>query len=304
MNGLSGYSMRVPACGIGLAAVLASPLGADEAVLTPVRDNTLFSDAGGAVSSGAGSCLFSGLSGGQVGDPIQHRALLAFDLTGIPPGSEILDVSLTLSLIQAGPFGGPDTMSLHRVTEDWGEGASDACSGGGAPAEAGDATWLHTFFSTDLWGSAGGDFNPTISSSQTVGQTLGEYVWGKTPEMLTDISAWVDDPSTNYGWVLIGNEVDLFHAKKFGSRESAAELQPALYVEYQPGCPWDCDGSGDGNANVSDLLTLLGQYDVAAPANCTGGSCDYDNNGCVDVIDLLKLLGHYTTDPGGIGCPL
>ncbi len=69
-------------------------------------------------------------------------------------------------------------------------------------------------------------------------------------------------------------------------------------------CPWDCDGSGDGNVNVSDLLALLGQYDPGAPGICDGGeSCDFGGNGCVDVSDLLKLLAHYTTDPSGTGCP-
>ncbi len=71
-----------------------------------------------------------------------------------------------------------------------------------------------------------------------------------------------------------------------------------------PSCPWDCDGSGDGNVNIGDLLALLGQYDPQAPGVCAGGgSCDYDGNGCVDVTDLLKLLAHYTTDPSGLGCP-
>ncbi len=71
---------------------------------------------------------------------------------------------------------------------------------------------------------------------------------------------------------------------------------------YGSVCPWDCDGSFDGNVNVGDLLALLGQYDSGAPDNCTGGSCDFNGDGCVDVVDLLKLLSHYTTDPGGIGC--
>ncbi len=70
-----------------------------------------------------------------------------------------------------------------------------------------------------------------------------------------------------------------------------------------PACPWDCDGSGDGNANVSDLLALLGQWDITSPVNCTGGSCDYNNDGCTDVVDLLKLLANYATDPAGVGCP-
>ncbi len=76
------------------------------------------------------------------------------------------------------------------------------------------------------------------------------------------------------------------------------------YVVFSPACAWDCDGSGDGNTNVSDLLALLGQYDPLAPGVCDGSeSCDYDNDGCVDISDLLKVLAHYTIDPLGIGCP-
>ncbi len=72
---------------------------------------------------------------------------------------------------------------------------------------------------------------------------------------------------------------------------------------YEFHCPWDCDGSADGNVNVSDLLALLAQYDPLAPNVCDGGeSCDYDGNGCVDVTDLLALLAHYA-DLSGVGCP-
>ncbi len=67
-----------------------------------------------------------------------------------------------------------------------------------------------------------------------------------------------------------------------------------------PGCPWDCDGSGDGVVSVVDLLALLGQYDPGSPGVCGGGSCDFNGDGCVDVVDLLKLLAHY--DPQGAGC--
>lgn len=73
---------------------------------------------------------------------------------------------------------------------------------------------------------------------------------------------------------------------------------------YEYRCPWDCDAGVDGSVNVGDLLTLLAQYDVSAPAGCTGGSCDFNADGCVDVADLLELLAHYNVDPaGGIGCP-
>ncbi len=73
------------------------------------------------------------------------------------------------------------------------------------------------------------------------------------------------------------------------------------YVVFSPACRFDCDGTDDGIVSVTDLLALLAQYDVMAPARCEGGSCDYNNDGCVDVVDLLKLLAHY--DPAGLGCP-
>ncbi len=99
-------------------------------------------------------------------------------------------------------------------------------------------------------------------------------------------------------------DLDGFDRIQDGDGDSTPHCDMGAYELAGPSCPWDCDGSGDGNVNVADLLALLGQYDPLAPAVCGGGgSCDYNGNGCVDVTDLLKLLGHYTTDPLGVGCP-
>ncbi len=293
------------ATAIVVVAALPGPVAGDQVSLTAVKDNTLFSSATGGLSSGAGPFLFVGQSGGQVGDPIQHRALLAFDVSSIPAGSTITSATVTLTLLQASPFGGDDLLRLRRVSTNWGEGTSIAFGGMGAPSTPGDATWLHTFYSNQFWASAGGDYVGPISASLTVGTTPGPYVWGSTATMVTQVQLWLDNPATNFGWVLVGNETTLFSAKKFYSREGEPGTLPQLVVTFDPPpCPWDCDGSNDGNTNVADLLALLGQYDPDAPGICAGGgSCDYDGNGCVDVVDLLKLLAHYTTDPGGIGCP-
>ncbi len=288
---------------IGLAAPAAM---ADQVSMTAAKDNTLFSSAAGDLSSGAGPFLFCGLSGGQIGDPIQHRAVLAFDLSGIPAGSTVTSVTLSLVLIQASPFGNEDDLTLHRLTADWGEGTSQAFGGMGVPATAGDVTWLHTFYPNQFWTTQGGDFLPQVTASQVVGTAAGSYSWGPTPAMIADVQGWLNNPATSFGWVLLGDEVALFSAKKFGSSEGDVPFRPRLTIIFTPPppCPWDCDGSDDGNVNVSDLLALLSQYDPDAPAVCDDGeACDYDGDGCVDVNDLLKLLTHYTTDPGGIGCP-
>src|SRR5687768_13508381 len=63
-------------------------------VLAPSKDNTLYRTTDGSLSNGAGIHLFAGATLSR--EP--RRALLAFDLTQIPPGSEITRVVLTLQV--------------------------------------------------------------------------------------------------------------------------------------------------------------------------------------------------------------
>ena len=103
--------------------------------------------------------------------------------------------------------------------------------------------------------------------------------------MVADVQDWLDNPGTAYGWLLKGNEVELFTARKFTSREAEESVRPMLTIEFSPTCPWDCGGDDDGDVGVIDLLALLAQWDDP-------GSCDFDG-GVVDVADLLKLLARW-----------
>lgn len=212
-------------------AVLAVPALGDEVELVPSRDTTLFLDATGALANGSGSYLFVG-----VGDD-PKRALLAFDTGPIPAGSTIEEAELTLQMSRTIVSG--MRLELSRVTTAWGEGASDAGGqeGMGAPSAADDATWIHTFFDTALWTTPGGDFADTPSAERIVNDT-GSYTWGSTPEMVADIQGWLDDPSTNHGWILIGPELFFQSAKRFDSRENADPARwPRLRVVFQPPPP-------------------------------------------------------------------
>jgi hypothetical protein len=199
-----------------------------QAIITPSKDNTIYEGATALRSNGAGHYMFAGKNGqGAI-----QRALLAFDLSdALPTGATL--VSVTLRLNSSTPRSGAYPIRLYRVLSDWGEGTSRGSSGegGGAPATTGDATWLHTFFDTDLWSAAGGDFVATASATTTV-NAPGPYTWS-TPEMMADVEAWLADPATNFGWILVGNETTNGSGRRFDTRDNnLAANHPQLILTY------------------------------------------------------------------------
>ena len=196
------------------------------------KDNTLFENADGNLSSGAGPHVYSGLTGNQDDFNIR-RSLLAFDVAGgIPAGSTINSAELTLEMTKKQAAAGSMLTGLHRLTSDWGEGASFSPAGAGAAAAVGDATWLHTFSPGSSWGTAGGDFGGAASATLSV-DALGSYTWGSTAALVADVQDMLDNPGTDFGWVLIGDEATENSARQFGSRENGnSEYRPTLLIEY------------------------------------------------------------------------
>jgi hypothetical protein len=197
------------------------------------KDNTLYQSVDGSLSNGAGQHFFAGKNGtGSI-----RRGVIAFNVAaGIPAGSTITSVVLTLRMSQTAVATGPQDIGLYKALADWGEGTSIASGneGGGAPSTANDATWLHKFFNTSLWASTGGEFSPTTSASQTIGDTA-MYSWGSTAEMVSDVQQWLDTPSNNFGWLLKGNEAVNQTAKRFDTKENTTvEFRPKLIVDYVP----------------------------------------------------------------------
>jgi cytochrome c peroxidase len=197
--------------------------------LHPSKDNTLYEDDTGSLSNGAGSFFFVG----KTDQEFMRRGIIAFDVAGgIPAGSTIVSATLRCHMSKTNSVAQPVT--LHRLLADWGEGRSNAPEneGTGTSATTGSATWLHTFFRTDFWTTPGGDFWPTDSATTIVGG-LGFYTWGSTAEMVADVQAWLDNPETNFGWLLAGNESTWQTTKRFDSREHAEPSNwPVLIVDY------------------------------------------------------------------------
>lgn len=261
-----------------LATILlsASASRADMVTLTTSRDNTIFQDAPGN-GDGAGQVLFVGTTG--QGSP--RRALIGFDIAGnVPVGSTITGVQLRLVLDRAasGEFT-PRPVPLCRVLADWGEGTAGRGSGGagsgdGFPTVANGtgSTWTHRFYNTVPWTNPGGDFTTTASGSTVVGTVSNmATVWNSSPGMVSDVQAWLTNPSSNFGWLLLGDESTSTTARRFFTREAGnSASRPSLVVTFTP----------PSSAPTSRLL-------VAAAASTTAGSpfdvtvTALDNNGNV-----------------------
>jgi hypothetical protein len=297
-------------------------------VLPALRDNTLIESATGSLSNGAGPYFFAGRTGQASGSI--RRGLIAFDVAAyVPAGATVTGVRLTLHLSQTNA--GAAAVGLHRVLRAWGEGASSASGGSGAPAASGDATWIHTFFPQSLWTSPGGDFAGLPSASAVVDQT-GTYAWGSTPEMVADVQSWLEDPGANHGWILLGDESAATTVKRFDSRENPdAGVRPLLTIEFgRPGSPCTDRGLGGVAFGLCSAYCEELECDAEAPrasaATCerldrvfrrwTGGAIlpceDEDADGVEDVLDNCPALANADQADGDLdavgdacdNCPL
>jgi spore coat protein A len=251
---------------IAITAVGATAARADIVDIAASKDNTLIEKNDGSLSNGAGKFFFAGNTG-QGNEDNTRRAVIAFDIgAAIPPGSTINSVTLQ-PVMSRGDDNGNRTIGLHVVSQDWGEGASNASGGEGAgdSAESGDATWLYTFYDEDdppsspAWASAGGDFAGSPSDTELIGNE-GFYTWGSTAAMVQDVQGWLDNPATNYGWLLLGDESTSETAKRFNTRENTDQQErPKLTVDFTPGGTTGACCLEDGSCVV-----------VTAEAECTG----------------------------------
>ena len=201
--------------------------------INPIKDNTLyeFVVVDGDRSNGVGVHFFAGVTD----QAERRRGVLAFDIAGsIPAGSTITSVSLTMNMSRT-LLNTARTVELHELLADWGQGTSDASGqeGQGISATTNDATWRHRFYNTIFWTTPGGDFSGTVSASQSVG-AIGLYVWSST-QMVADVQSWLDNPATNFGWLVLGNESTSDTAKRFDTREST--IPPVLTIEYTTATP-------------------------------------------------------------------
>ena len=135
--------------------------------------------------------------------------------------------------------------------------------------------------------------------------------------MVTGVQNWLDDPTTNAGWMMLTDEVDIT-AKRFDSRENATEAnRPRLVVEYEftsvaqaaaavksegvkssttrdlafaepnviPG-----DADRDGEVGFRDFILLATNFGKTDAAFADG---DFGGDGIVDFTDFVVLAQNF-----------
>jgi hypothetical protein len=221
---------RLPAS-VLLATTLAATANAAVVSLPAVHDNTLYQDPAGTPSNGAGPAMFAGLNA----QSLKRRAVVMFDVAGTLPQGAII-TNATLRLYNSATNADARAVSLHRLLESWGEGASNAGAsggGGGTAAAPGDATWLHRFYPSTNWSQAGGAFAAAPLAQQTV-IGAGWYDWSG-PLLTADVASFLSVPASNFGWLLLGDETAASSSKRFATREEpSADRRPQLIVEFIP----------------------------------------------------------------------
>ena len=162
-----------------------------------------------------------------------RHALLAFDLSSIPPGATIDTADILVHLDHSGPEDA--AIRLLKVTSPWDEGSV-------------------------TWNSA-----PSVSgpySYANVETTAGWYTWSVT----SLVQEWVYTPTTNpnYGISLQGPTLE--HLKEFSTREGGVPAM--LVVNYFP--PPDTLVFGVLGDNPFEVTGVV--YDVGSTPDCLSGS--------------------------------
>ena len=291
--GLFGLTMQV------------APALATVVDLNPLRDTEIVQETT-TNSDGAGSWFIAG-NNNQGTSGQSRRALVQFDLSGVPIAATITAVTLTMTNDRG--KAGTQTVSIYRVTESWGEGTSnsDADPGKGTAATTNDATWAQRFYPTTSWTTPGGAHAASASASAAIGNSAA-YNWSSA-QMIADVQQWVSTPSTNFGWIVIGNETAKATARRFFSRSGATP--PVLQVTYTTGTiTGSCCLSDNSCQELSptQCASLGGTYGgdgtVCTPNPCVAptGACCATNGACATTTSTQCASSGGTYEGDGTTC--
>eukprot|EP00043_Microstomoeca_roanoka_P004193 m.48097 g.48097 ORF g.48097 m.48097 type:complete len:284 (-) comp12379_c0_seq1:115-966(-) len=212
-----------------LAAIAISTATAETVTVFASMDTTICaSDNGDQLANALGDGIYVG----QTGQQLARRGLIHFNLSEITSGSMISSVRIELydrNFAQDEEF----AISVHRVLQPWQEGTSTFPGGKCAKAGGNDASWKYSNVATNTtWRTVGGNYTVEKSALTSVGSSESYYIW-QDERLVRDVQAWIDDPASNYGWILIGDEETVRSVKSFVSRQNMdTTAHPRIVIEY------------------------------------------------------------------------
>jgi hypothetical protein len=149
----------------------------------------------------------------------------------------------------------------------------------------------------------GGDFSPTASGVKAIGASGASYTWSSTVQMVADVQSWLNNSTTNFGWLLQADELQTT-AKRFASRESAVPTQrPLLTIAYTEPAPPQIVISDatvtEGNAGTT-AATFTVTLDTAVDAPVRVSFATADNTATCSDNDYATASGtlDFTGDAG------
>ena len=230
------------------------------------------------------------------------RGLLRFDVSGIPTNAVIDSAALTFNVLQA-PFAGvPSSFRVHRFLKPWVEGAGTGNNG--APALAGETTWISQFHGTAVWSPAGSatgtDYTSSESGSVDV-DGLAAYTV-QASGIAADVQAWVSGAAANHGWIMISSgEGTQRTARRIGSRESGGAA-PSLAIQYTvaPSDPQPRIAAVAETNNQFQLRFTVPStycYEVQVRDSLTAGSWAALTNICAAAGDISAIAADSLTRP-------
>ena len=215
-----------------IAAIMIMPVAATTTTISPDKD-AYIRDYSSYVNKNYGDTTPLWVYGR---DGKNRRALIHFDLSSIPSGATI--GSATLHLYNIYTPQEDRTLNVHRITDSWAEGSGNNELNS---ATINGTTWNERWFGAN-WGTAGGDYDSTVTGSNTSG-TMAD-VWLEW-DVKTDVQGFVSETYSNQGWLVkFEPEGSPTVCVKFPSREYTDDStkRPKLVVEYTE-APCGCVGA-------------------------------------------------------------
>lgn len=150
-----------------------------------------------------------------------QNGLLRFDLASLAPGTAIVAVEVRM-WTESG-FGNDGVVQLFPVTEAWDEGDSDGLPGAASWNERVPLTqWLGR-------GATGASRSTTLSDDAPARLDGAELIFAIPAAV---VQGWVDDPATNFGWVLVPFDTGNDAATIQSSESPVQDHRPRMLVTH------------------------------------------------------------------------